>query len=240
MTTDPVNKDPELRETLTKEYLPLIRRTAARLAHKAPPSITTEDLVSAGMLGLVEAASRFDPTRAAHFRAFAEARVHGAMIDEMRSQGPLSRDLRVKSSRLTKAIRDLEHELGRQPIETEIASRMELDVEKYYSLLVQLQPSTVLSPAIIEQTVCPPHGFPERIPGNPQDDYLFGELRDRLARAIARLSDREQRVLAMYYRDDLSLKEIGERFGVTESRVCQIRSQAVHRLHAMLEEEDHG
>ena len=85
-----------------------------------------------------------------------------------------------------------------------------------------------------------PRGYPERVPGNPQDEFMFQELRNRLADAISKLSDKEQRVLAMYYKDELSLKDIGKLFGVTESRICQVRSEAIHRLKALLEAEENG
>ncbi len=230
----------EEREEITKDYLPLVKRIAVSVSRKAPASVAIEDLIGAGMLGLVDAASRYDPARAEQFRAFAEARVRGAMIDELRAQGPLSRDLRSRSNELTQTIWKLERKLGRQPDEEEIADEMGIELAKYHDLLVQLRHATVLSPTVVERAMDRPRGYPERVPGNPQDDYLFHELKDRLARAIGKLPDREQRVLSMYYKDELSLREIGERFGVTESRICQVRSEAVHRLRALLEEEENG
>jgi RNA polymerase sigma factor for flagellar operon FliA len=224
-------------EALARDYLPLVRRIAAGLSRKAPPSVTLDDLVSAGLYGLVDAASRYDRDREDQFQSYAEARVRGAMIDELRSAGPLSRDLRVKSQNLTKTIQKLERTLGRQPFQNEIAEELGMDIGHYHGLLVKLGHTTVLSPEIVEQAMDRPRGYPERIPGNPQDDYLFAELRDRLAEAIAALSEREQRVLSMYYKDEMSLKDIGEVFDVSESRICQVRSEAVHRLRAILLED---
>ncbi|MCP4679335.1 MAG: FliA/WhiG family RNA polymerase sigma factor [Deltaproteobacteria bacterium] len=243
MTTHPPTQSdisPEEREEITRSYLPLVKRIASFVSRKAPSSVSIDDLIGAGMLGLVDAASRFDPNRADQFKAFAEARVRGAMIDELRTHGPLSRDLRQRSNELTHAIWMLERKLGRRPDEDEIADELGIEIEKYYNLLVQLRHATVLSPTVVERAMDRPRGYPERVPGNPQDDYLFQELKSRLAGAIAQLSDREQRVLSMYYRDELSLREIGERFNVTESRICQVRSEAVHRLKALFEEEDNG
>ncbi len=228
--------DPQTRQRLTEEYLPLVKRIAGGVKRKAPSSISLDDLIGAGMLGLVDAITRFDPEREEQFRALVKRRIRGSMIDEIRSQSPLSRDMRTKSSNLAQAIRDLERDLGRQPNEEEIAERLDIPLEKYHELLVQLQHATVLSPTIVDQAMDTPRGYPDRVPGNPQDDVIFAELQGRLATAISKLSDKQQRVLAMYYSDEISLKEIGEKFGVSESRICQVRSEAVHRLRAMLED----
>lgn len=222
-------------ENLARQYMPLVKRIAIGLSRKAPPSVTVDDLVSAGLYGLVDAASRYDPERADQFQSYAEARVRGAMIDELRSVGPLSRDLRAKSQKLSQTIQKLERELGRQPEQEEIAKNMGIEMGEYHKLLMQLRHATVLSPEIVDQAMERPRGYPERVPGNPQDDYMYQELRDRLADAISKLSEREQRVLSMYYKDELSLKDIGEKFDVSESRICQVRSEAVHRLKALLE-----
>ena len=227
------------KEELAKEYMPLVRRIAHGLSRKAPPTVTVDDLVSAGLYGLVDAASRFDPERSEQFQSYAEARVRGAMIDELRSAGPLSRDLRAKSHKLTRSIQVLEQQLGRQPEQNEIAAEMGLQISDYHKLLLQLRHATVLSPEIVEDAVDRPKGYPERTPGNPQDDYIYQELLGRLAGAISQLSDREQRVLSLYYKEEVSLKDIGEQFDVSESRACQIRSEAVHRLRAILLEEAH-
>jgi RNA polymerase sigma factor for flagellar operon FliA len=227
-------------ESLAREYMPLVRRIAVGLSRKAPASVTVDDLVSAGLYGLVDAASRFDPARADQFQSYAEARVRGAMIDELRSVGPLSRDLRAKSHKLTQTIQKLERDLGRQPDQNEIADGLGIDMGEYHKLLMQLRHATVLSPEIVEQAMDRPRGYPERVPGNPQDDYMYQELRERLAAAISKLSEREQRVLSMYYKDEISLKDIGVEFDVSESRICQVRSEAVHRLKALLLETDNG
>lgn len=227
----------EERHRLTTEYLPLVEKIARNVARKTPQSVSLDDLIGAGTLGLVDAASRFDPNRGDQFRSFVESRVRGAMIDEIRANGPMSRDLRSKSNLITEAIRALERDHGQQPNDDEIAQRLGVSLSKYHEMLLQVQHQTVLSAELIEQMIERPRGYPERMPGNPQDDYLFAELRDRLAGAIARLTPKEQRVLAWYYKDDVPLKEIGERFGVTESRACQIRTEAVHRLRALILEE---
>lgn len=227
-------------EALAREYMPLVKRIARGLYRRAPSGVSVDDLVSAGLYGLVDAASRFDPVRREQFQSYAEARVRGAMIDELRSVGPLSRDLRMKSHRLTKTIHQLEQQLGRQPEQGEIADGLGLELGDYHKLLLQLRHATVLSPEIIDEAVDRPKGYPERTPGNPQDDYIFQELLERLSSAISKLSEREQRVLSLYYKDEISLKDIGERFDVSESRVCQIRSEAVHRLRALFVENDNG
>lgn len=230
----------EERNELATSYLPIVRKIAMGISIKAPPSVTFDDLVGAGLIGLMDAASRFDPEKREQFGAFVATRVRGAMIDELRSNDPLSRDLRYKSNQLTKTIHNLTHEIGRQPNEDEICDALGIELYEYQTLLVQLQQATFLSPLNVEQALEQSKGLMDTAPGNPQDNYLFAELTSRLARAIAKLTEKEQRVLSMYYKDELSLKEIGDRFGVTDSRACQIRTQAIHRLKALIEEEDNG
>jgi len=230
----------EKRNELATNYLPIVRKIAMGLSTKAPSSVSFDDLVGAGLIGLMDAASRYDPERREQFGSFVATRVRGAMIDELRNNDPLSRDLRQKSNKLTKTIHNLTHELKRQPGEDEIAERMGIELSEYFSLLVQLQQATFLSPVNVEQALESSKGLMDTAPGNPQDNYLFAELTGRLARAIAKLSEKEQRILSMYYKDELSLKEIGDRFGVTDSRACQIRTQAIHRLKALIEEEKNG
>ena len=230
----------EQRNELATSYLPIVRKIAMGLSTKAPSSVSFDDLVGAGLIGLMDAASRFDPEKRDQFGAFVATRVRGAMIDELRNNDPLSRDLRQKSNKLTRTIHNLTHSLGRQPKEEEIADEMGIDLNEYFTMLVQLQQATFLSPVNVEQALESSKGLMDTAPGNPQDNFLFAELTGRLARAIAKLTEKEQRVLSMYYKDELSLKEIGDRFGVTDSRACQIRTQAIHRLKALIDEEDNG
>jgi RNA polymerase sigma factor for flagellar operon FliA len=190
------------------------------------------------MFGLAEAANRYDRNRAEGFRGYAEARIRGAIIDEIRTHTPLPRDLFEKSTQVRKCIRDLNHALGRLPYDDEVAAKLEIPLEKYHKLKSSFSQVTVLSPALVDMAVSNAQGYFNEHPDNPQDQYFLAELQEQLANFIKKLSPREQRVLSMYYRDELLLKEIGEKMGVTESRISQILSETVQRLREMIEASD--
>ncbi len=231
------NGNRKSQEELVSQYIPMVKQIAGRLIKKAPGGTSIDDLISAGMLGLAEAVGKFDKNRQEEFVGLVRARVHGAMIDEIRMSSPLSRNKFSKSVQLTKSINDLRHSLGRQPSEQEIADRMGLSTEAYHELLLQLQEARVLSHSTVQKTMDNTAFMPDLPAENPQNAYLHEELKVRLSKAIASLSEKEQHVLSMYYKHDKQLKEIGTELGVSESRACQIRTEAVFRLRAIMEEE---
>jgi RNA polymerase sigma factor for flagellar operon FliA len=224
------------RDTLIKEFIPVIHRFASKLKRNTPPSITMDELVSAGMYGLADAIGKYDDERSDKFKQYAEARIRGAMMDEIRSLAPLSRDQYEKSEKIKSCIKDLKQNLGREPEEEEIAENIGVELSKYQQMLGQFQRITVLSPQLIDKAMTRSYGYPERRKFDPQDDFFFLELREELANAIKELTSREQIVLAMYYKDEILLKDIGVHLGITESRVSQILTQAILRLRSKMED----
>ena len=213
------------------DYLPFVRRIAQRLARRLPSHVVLEDLISAGVVGLLEAMERYDTTRVTEFEKFAEFRVKGAILDELRRRDLMARDARLEAKNIEKAVQELTKELSREPEEEELAERLSLTVEELRTKLEKLTPVRVVSFTDL---------YPSNAPAedaDPFDDYAKKEMLERLAEAIAKLGQRHQQVLQLYYKEDLTLKEIGKVLSVTESRVCQILSEATLRLRALLKHE---
>jgi RNA polymerase sigma factor for flagellar operon FliA len=211
-------------------YLPLVERVAARIARRLPFHVVRDDLVSAGVVGLLECAPRFDAARGEHFEAFAEFRIKGAILDELRSADPLSRDMRRHLNDVRAATHRLEGELGRAPLEEEIAQALGLSLDAYHELLGKLGGHSVVSLTDLEGGAVQPVAES----ADPCDDAVDGELRAQIAMAIETLPARQRQVLWLYYFEEMSLKEIGALLGVTESRVCQVHTQATRALRPQL------
>jgi len=214
-----------------QEYLPFVKKVAMRMAKRLPSHVAFEDLVSAGVVGLIEAMNRYDPEKVSEFEKYAEFRVKGAILDELRRRDLMARDARLESKNLEAVIDGLTQEYGRSPEEEEIAERLDLSVDELRTKLEKLTPVRVLSFTDV---------FPASAPSdepNPFELFAQQELLEHLAKAITKLSERHQLVLQLYYKEDLTLKEIGVVLDVTESRVCQIMSEATHRLRAILQPE---
>jgi RNA polymerase sigma factor for flagellar operon FliA len=209
------------------QYLPFIQRVAWRLARRLPCHIEVQDLVSAGVLGLADAISKYDARKQPDFEKYAEWRIKGAMLDELRAADPMTRDQRRGANGVKQAVRRLEGELGRAPEETEVAAEMGIGLDALRSLKGCAEAANVLHLEDFDAAAdvdCNPESLAER-----------AEERSRLGQAIARLPERLRGILTFYYMEELSLKEIGLRMGVTESRVCQLHGEAVKRLRAQLE-----
>jgi RNA polymerase sigma factor FliA len=212
-----------------EQLVPLVRKVAARLARRVPDHVMRDDLVSAGVVGLLESAPRFDARRG-DFEAFAEYRIKGAMLDELRQSDTLSRDMRRHLNEVRKATHRLEGELGRAPEEDEIAQALDLSLDGYRELVGKLGGNSVLSlDELDEQAVV----FSDET-SDPYERAVDGEMRARMATAIETLPARQRQVLWLYYYEEMSLKEIGALLGVTESRVCQVHTQATRALRARL------
>ena len=229
--------DFETRDKLVMEHVGLVKTLAQRLAQRLPSQVEMNDLISVGVLGLIDAASRYRPSLGVPFDAFARRRVQGAMLDALRELDWAPRSLRRLRRDLDAAIATLRHRLGREPKEEEIADAMDLSVEAYDKALEQLRTLEIGS---VRQLDAPtPDGTPLIELCIDQSDNAVAqlerqELKQHLARAIELLPERERQILALYYQDELTLAEIGEVIGVCESRVSQLRSLAVSRLRTLL------
>lgn len=227
--------DEKARERLVVAYSPLVKFIAGRMAAGLPAHVEESDLISYGLLGLIGAIERFDLERGIKFETFAVARVKGAIIDELRSLDWVPRSVRARAREIERAHQALEGVLGRSPTDDEMAIKLELTVEEFRGVLLQIANSSVLALDDL-WTFADPEGGSQisildtiRDPGavDPESEAHASELKDRLADAIEGLAERERLVIALYYYENLTLREIGEVLGVTESRVSQLHTKAV-------------
>jgi RNA polymerase sigma factor for flagellar operon FliA len=225
------------RDLLLMEHLPTVRYLARRIHERLPQHVELDDLVSAGVVGLIDAFSKFDHTKKVQFKSYAQFRIRGAILDSLRTLDWSPRELRRKGRAVEEAIRSVTQRVGRAPSEQEIAKEMELTLEEYQLLLGDLKGLEIGS---LHMERSEESGDEELayIPGSPEDDPLFrclkGEMKQRLADAIDELPEKERMVLTLYYYEELTMKEIGLTLGVVESRVSQIHSSAVLRLRMAL------
>jgi len=227
------------RDACIREYSTLVRRIALQLAHRLPASVELDDMIQAGMIGLIDAASRWKPTEGTQFETYASQRIRGAMLDELRERDWLSRGARKSMRDIEAAIHRLQQRLHRQPSESEIAREMGVTLRDYQETLQQAKGYQLI--------------HYEDFQDDPDDDpYLDRHVCDRTSEplamledvhyrravvaAIERLPERERALMGVYYEQDLNFKEIAAVLGVTESRVCQIHTQAIARLRTQLKE----
>ena len=224
------------REALIEAHFPQVKFIAERLAAKLPPSVECEDLIGAGMLGLLDAVEKFDPSRGVMFKTYAEMRVRGAMLDSLRDLDWAPRSLRRRSREVEEAYLKIEQERGRPATEEEVAAYLHLSVREFQTLLGDLRGMNVCGLEIESDDDESGHTrqFPDSPARSPHALFELTEKRERLAAEIDRLPHRERMVIGLYYVEELTMKEIGAAVGVTESRVSQIHTQAVLRLRAAL------
>jgi RNA polymerase sigma factor for flagellar operon FliA len=234
--------DQPARERLVVAYSPMVKFVAGRLGAGLPSHVDDADLISYGLLGLIGAIERFEPERGIKFETFAMTRIRGAIIDELRSLDWVPRSVRARAREIEAAQNKLEHELQRSPTEAELAEQLGISEEMLQSSLLEIANSSVyaldelwsVSDASGDQvslldTISDPRA------DDPQESLASTEIKDRLTEAIASLPEREQLVVALYYYEGLTLREIGEVLGVTESRVSQLHTKAVMRLKSALQ-----
>ncbi len=233
--------DERARERLVVAYSPLVKYVAGRMASGLPSHVEESDLISYGLLGLIGAIERYDLDRDIKFETYAVARVKGAIIDELRSLDWVPRSVRAKARDVEKAHGELENRLQRAPTEEEMAEKLGIDLEEFRTTLLEIANSSVLAlddlwtiadaeggQVSLLDTIRDPRAV------DPEEELNALELKDRLADAIESLPDRERLVVALYYYENLTLREIGEVLGVTESRVSQLHTKAVLGLRGQL------
>jgi RNA polymerase sigma factor for flagellar operon FliA len=229
---------------LLKEYAPLVRRLALQLIAKLPANVDLDDLIQSGMIGLLDAGTRYQDDQGAKFETYASQRIRGAMLDELRANDWVSRGLRQSSRSVAKAVHAQEQKLGRAPSEGEIAQELQLPLEAYQHLLQEIHGCQLVyyedfdrneqENSFLDQQA---RGEGSAGDGNgPLDRLLESGLRQRLVEAIEAIPERERLLLNLYYEQELNLREIGAVMEVTQSRVCQLHSQVICRLRALLAE----
>ncbi len=235
---------PRARERLILHYAPLVKYVASRVATGLPASVEQADLVSYGMFGLIDALEKFEPARGNKFETYAIPRIKGAIIDELRAMDWVPRSVRFKAREIEKAYQDLETMLKRAPTEREIADRLGVSVAELHDIVNQVSFVSVLA---LDELLAVGNDRGERVSlldtladrtGDPTLGLEGQETRGLLAAAINSLSEREKIVVTLYYFEGLTLAEIGEILGVTESRVCQIHTKAVGQLRSQLVERE--
>lgn len=222
------------RDRLVEAYLPLVKRIVQRIACRLPSSVDIDDLFHAGILGLIQAIDHFDPSRESRLATYATFRIKGAVLSELRSRDVISRTNRRKVRAYDEARERLAHELGRDPEDAEIARAMGIGVNELDAICQQAAVSVMsleeLGMEAEDMKNAGLNGIRDPRAIDPEMEIRKKELKRLLAEAIRSLSNREQTVLSLYYIEELTLKEIGKTLDLTESRICQIHSQALSKL----------
>ncbi len=219
-------------ESLVRRYSPLVRRVAYHLVGRLPDSVDVDDLIQAGMLGLLEAAGKYKGSQGASFETYASIRMRGAMLDELRRTDWVPRSVHRSVREMVDAIHAVETRLGRRASDVEIAAELGVSLDRYHEIAREAVSCRMFS---TEELAPEPDSFlsSSREDG-PEQELAERKARDALAGAITQLPEREALVMSLYYSDELNMREIGEVLGVSESRVCQLHGQALARLRARL------
>jgi len=231
--------DQQERDKLIEAHIDLVHYIVGRVTVTLPESVDREDLISAGIIGLIKAVDRFDPTRGVKFATYASTVIRGEVMESLRARDWAPRGLRRQGREIARTIGELEAQLGYAPSDEEIARALNMKVEEYHEVLGEISGTALLS--LEELMEARPHLEAEPVQsgqdassGNPAKVLEQAELQQMIVRAIEQLPEREKHIIALYYQEELTLREIGEVLGVTESRICQIHAQAISRLHGYL------
>lgn len=231
------------REALITNHLDLVHYIVGRITISLPPSADRDDLVSAGIIGLIKAVDRFDPARGVKFETYASSVIRGEIMESLRARDWAPRSLRRRAREVAEIVGELEAQIGHPPTDAEIAQALQVDIDEYYELLGEVSGMAIasLEEIVKEQPYQearypnpaePPDGF-----SDPLHNLEQNELRQSIAQVIEELPPREKQIIALYYQEELTLREIGKILGITESRVCQIHAQTITRLRGRLMKE---
>ncbi|MEW6542374.1 MAG: FliA/WhiG family RNA polymerase sigma factor [Nitrospirota bacterium] len=226
------------RERVIREFTPVIKAMAHRLAFRLPAHLDAEDLVSVGVIGLMDAMNKYDPTREAKFKTYAEFRIRGAMLDEIRSMDWIPRSVHERIALLQRTQTELMRKYGRPPTDEEVAAALKMSLEELDDFLARSQGAVLLSIQDLGAQELDGHVILRVLIDEQNPDPLSAavseNVREILGKAIQELPEKERLVLTLYYYEELTMKEIGSILKVTESRVCQIHAKAILRLKAKL------
>ncbi len=243
-STDNKRRGGKPQEDLVTQHAGLVKRIAYHLMNRLPPSVQVEDLIQAGMIGLLEAGANYDSDQGASFETYAGIRIRGAMLDEIRRSDWTPRSVHRKAREVARVMREIENAEGRDARDVEVAEALDMTLEEYHQILADSSGARIFSYDELSE-------FSEVVPGGVEESARKGRnalldgpvkgleqahFKEALGDAIAGLPERERLVIALYYDEELNLREIGQVLGVSESRVCQIHSQAALRLRARLHE----
>lgn len=231
--------DPGVKDEIIIEYAPLIKYIAHKIAARLPANIELDDLISCGVIGLMDAIEKFDPTRDNKFKTYAEFRIRGAILDELRAQDWVPRSIREKAKRVERTYAKLEAKNGRPATDEEMSEELGITQEEFYNLLNQAKSISLLN---IDDSVFFNRGDKKLMAGltknsktvNPFNAVAYKNSREKIKEGICSLPEKQRLVLSLYYYEDLNLKEIGQILDVTESRVSQLHTQAIMKLKGKL------
>ncbi len=232
--------DQETKDKIVVEYAPLIKYIAQKIASRLPANIELDDLISCGVIGLMDAIDKFDPTRDNKFKTYAEFRIRGSILDELRSQDWVPRSIREKAKVLDRAYQKLESELGRPATDEEMCKELNISKDEFHTMLNQSRSVSMLN---IDDSATFNRNDKKAMAGMNEESKLTNpfsavsnkNFREKIKEGIGQLPEKQRLVLSLYYYEDLNLKEIGQVLDVTESRVSQLHTQAVSKLKAKLQ-----
>ncbi len=237
--------DTHTENALVEQYLPLVRTIVGRLAMTLPDHVDQDDLNSAGLVGLLQALRNYDPACGTSFETYARVRIRGAMLDELRRMDWVPRTVHEKARKLQEVIGELEQQLGRTPTEGEMARALKITVNEYNELLDQIRPAAFICLDATSSSENADSGNLYDVVADPAEcspieETSRRELKQVILDRLRQLPEIQRKVLALYYGEDLHLREIAEVFGLTESRICQIHSQAILSIRAYLQRYEAG